>query len=257
MANRQFQPRRSAHYFCLSIFAMAILPPAVAQNLPPAFDVASVRRAPPDTDPMTGHWSFPGIGRFNATHVSLARLIQLAYNIDDSQIANKPGWLETSLYDVDAKPEPGVPLSLDELRPRLQSLLQQRFQLSVHLETRPSEGYALVVAKGGPNLTPTKGDHFPGWRTNVSSGHMRGVNWSMPWLAQYLTSAAGFPVVDQTGLTGSYDIGFDYNPKPEADSPLPALDVALKQATGLLLKPQKVPVETLVVDSVDEVPTAN
>jgi len=257
IVNPQLRLRQCAYYLLRSTLALAIIPPAVAQTPPAAFEVASIRRAPPDTDPMTGHWSFHGIGRFNATHVSLARLIQLAYNIDDSQIANQPRWLETSLYDVDAKPEAGVHLSLEELRPRLQNLLQERFHFSAHMETRSSRGYALVIAKDGPSLTPTKGDHFPGWRTNVSSGHMRGVNWSMPWLAQYLTSAAGFPVVDQTGLTGSYDIGFDYNPKPDADSPLPSLDVALKQATGLLLKPQKVPVETLVIDSIDEVPTAN
>ena len=79
----------------------------------------------------------------------------------------------------------------------------------------------------------------------------------MPQLAKYLTSAAAFPVVDQTGITGSYDIGFDFNPKPNVDSALPVLDVALKQATGLLLKPQMVPVETIVIDSVDKVPTAN
>jgi uncharacterized protein (TIGR03435 family) len=253
----QLRHTRPAYRLVLPALLLCSICGTAAPCQQPAFEVASIRRAPLDTDPMTGHWSFPGIGRFNATHVSLARLIQLAYNIDDSQIANKPGWLETSLYDVDAKPDAGIHLSLDELRPRLQSLLQQRFHLSAHMETRPSRGYALVIAKSGPHLTPTKGAHFPGWRDNVSSGHMRGVNWSMPWLAQYLTSAAGFPVVDQTGLAGSYDISFDYNPKPEADSPLPFLDVALKQATGLLLKPQKVPVETLVIDSVDQVPTEN
>src|ERR1700691_823232 len=81
-----------------------------ARSQQPAFEVSSIRPAPPGTDPLTGHWSFPGIGRFNATHVSLARLIQLAYNIDGSQIANKPGWLDTNLYDVDAKPETGIHL---------------------------------------------------------------------------------------------------------------------------------------------------
>jgi uncharacterized protein (TIGR03435 family) len=79
----------------------------------------------------------------------------------------------------------------------------------------------------------------------------------MPQLAKYLTPAAGFPVVDQTGIAGSYDIDFSYNPKPNADSALPTLDVALQEATGLLLKPQKVPVEMLVIDSVDKVPTEN
>ena len=79
----------------------------------------------------------------------------------------------------------------------------------------------------------------------------------MQQLAQYLTPAAGFPVADQTGLTGSYDVDFNYNSKPEAESELPLLDVALKQATGLRLKPQKVPVEMVVIDSVDKVPVAN
>jgi uncharacterized protein (TIGR03435 family) len=86
---------------------------------------------------------------------------------------------------------------------------------------------------------------------------MRGFNWSMPQLAKYLTPAAGFPVVDQTGITGSYDIDFSYEPKPRADSSRPPLDVALNEATGLLLKSEKVPVETIVIDSVDKVPTAN
>ncbi|MGP8258408.1 MAG: TIGR03435 family protein [Acidobacteriaceae bacterium] len=223
----------------------------------PTFEVANVRPAPPGANPKTGSWSIPSVGRFTANHLSLSLLIQLAYDIDSSQIANQPGWLDTNLYDIAAKPEDGIHLTREELRPRLQDLLQQRFHLVAHSETRSISGYALVVAKGGPHLTPTKADHFPGYRINVSSGHMRGDNWSMPQLAKYLTPAAGFPVVDQTGITGSYDIDFSYNPKPFTNSSLPPLDVALKQATGLLLKPQKVPVETLVIDSVDKVPTEN
>ena len=228
--------------------------PATAQTPRAAFEVATVKPAPPEADPKSGSWSAPGTGRFSATHVSLALHIQLAYGIDDSQIVSKLGWLETNLYDVAAKPEDGVALTRDELKPRLQ---EQRFHLVAHSETRLSRGYALVVAEGGAHLTATKGDHFPGFRIHVGSGEMRGVNWSMPQLAKYLTSAAGFPVVDQTGISGSYDIGFSYEPKIDADSALPSLDVALKQATGLLLKPEKVQVETVVVESADKVPIAN
>ena len=231
--------------------------PATAQTPRPTFEVATVKPAPPEADPKSGSWSPPGTGRFTATHVSLAPLIQLAYGIDDSQIVSKLDWLETNLYDVAAKPEDGVALTRDELKPRLQDLLQQRFHLVAHSETRLNRGYALVIAEGGAHLTPTKGDHFPGFRIHVGSGEMRGVNWSMPQLAKYLTSAASFPVVDQTGISGSYDIGFSYEPRIDADSALPSLDVALKQAMGLLLKPERVPVETIVIDSVDRVPTAN
>lgn len=230
----------------------------IAQTtLSSSFEVASVRPAPPQADPNTGSWSFPDISQFTATHVSLALLIQLAYDVENVQVENKPSWLEANLYDVSAKPEAGVKLSREELRPRLQNLLHERFHLVVHRETRSVPGYALVVAKGGPYLTPTKGDHFPGWRINVSSGQMRGVNWSMAQLAKNLTSAAGFPVVDHTGIAGSYDIGFSYNAKPDDDSNLPPLNIALEQATGLQLKQQKVPIESIVIDSADKTPTAN
>jgi uncharacterized protein (TIGR03435 family) len=224
----------------------------------PSFEVASVRPCPPSTDPNIGHWSVPGIDRFTASCVSLTRFLQLAYGIDNSQIANKPGWLDTNLYDIDAKPEPGISLTRNELKPRLQNLLHERFHLVVHMETRFVRGYALVVAKGGLHLKPTKAEHFPGWRNDVSPGHMGGVNWSMPQLAQYLSPAAGFPVTDQTGIAGSYDIDFSYNPKPDdTSSNLPSLNEALKQATGLQLKERKIPVETMVIDSVDKTPTAN
>lgn len=230
---------------------------ATAQTSHPTFEVASVKPSSPDADPKSGSWSIPSTGRFTATHLSLAHLIELAYDVDNSQIANRPDWLESNFYDVVAKPEDGIRLSRDELRPRLQDLLEKRFHLVAHTETRSIRGYALVVANGGPHLMPTKADHFPGYRIHVGSGEMRGFNWSMPQLAKYLTGVAGFPVVDRTGITGSYDIGFSYAATPDADSNLPSLDVALKQATGLLLKPQKVPVETIVIDFVDKVPTIN
>ncbi len=216
-----------------------------------------MKPAPPDADPNNGYWSLPGIGRFTAHHLSLAHLIGLAYDIDVSQIDHAPSWLDVNLYDVEAKPEAGVKLSREELRPRLQALLQQRFRLVAHLGTNLVQGYALTVGKGGQHLTPTTGGGFPGMSVDTSRGQMRGKEWSMAQLAKFLTHAAGFPVVDETGIAGSYDIAFSYEPNPTADSTLPPLDVALKQATGLLLKPEKVKVETLVIDSVDKVPSEN
>jgi uncharacterized protein (TIGR03435 family) len=248
---------RSVHRVVLLVLLWSFFRLVVAQEPQPRFEVASVRAAPADADPQTAFWSRPGIGRFTASHVSLARLIQLAYGIDDSQIANKPGWMDTKLYDVEAKPERGVSLTREELKPCLQKLLQERFHLLAHMETRSGRGYALVVAQDGPHLKPASAGHFAGERHPVSTGHLHVYNCSMQQLAQYLTPAADFPVADQTGLSGSYDIDFDYNDKPEAESDLPPLDLALKQATGLLLKPQKVPVEMLVIDSIDKVPTEN
>ena len=230
---------------------------AIAQSASPSFEVASVRSVP-QGDPSTGSWSPPRGTRFTANHVSLTRLILLAYGVDSSQIANKPSWLDSNLYDVDAKAEDGVELTRDALKPRLQNLLRDRFHLVAHAETRSIRGYALVIGKNGHHLTSTKADHFPGYRVHVGAGEMRGVNWSLPQFAQYLSTAAGFPVVDETSITGSYDIGFSYNPNPDDQhSDLPLLSSAREKATGLQMKEQKVPLEVIVIDSLNKEPTDN
>jgi uncharacterized protein (TIGR03435 family) len=232
---------------------------ARAQTTPsPSFEVATIKAAQPGTDKNTGSWNHPGTGRFIATHLSLTVLIELAYDIDDSQIANKPGWLDTNLYDIDAKAEEGVPLTRDELRPRLKNLLQERFHLTIHTETRSIRGYALVIAKGGEHLILTKKPDFRGDFYDVSPGQMRGFHWTMAQFAKYLSRAEGFAVVDETSIAGRYDVDFSYNPKPDdTSSDLPALNEALEQATGLQLKERKVPVETIVIDSVEKTPTDN
>lgn len=247
----------SVHQIVLLVLISSVLHSVAAQQPQPTFEVASIRLASAGADPQTGFWSRPGIGRFTASHVSLTRLIQLGYGIGESQIANKPDWSDIQLYDIDARPQQGVSLTREELRPCLQNLLKDRFHLVAHVESRYHRGYALVVARDGPHLRPASEGHFAGERHPVSAGHLHTYNCSMQQLAQYLASAAGFPVTDRTGLTASYDIDFDYNLTPDSESDLPSLEVALKKATGLLLKPQNVSMEMLVIDSVDRVPTAN
>jgi uncharacterized protein (TIGR03435 family) len=222
----------------------------------PLFDAATIKPTQ-SADPGKGYWSFPGIGRFYAHSLSVQFLIQMAFGIEGNQIAGKPTWLDADFYDVEAKPEEGIKLSPDELRPRLQNLLVERFHLATHFETKMVRGYALVVAKGGPKLQPTKGDHFPGWRINVSVGHLEGLNWSMPIFATMLQHATGSPVADETGIAGSYDIRVRYAPDSDQDSTLPSLFTALRETLGLELKAQQIPMQVLVIDHIDRVPTAN
>src|ERR1035437_9740032 len=247
----------SIRHLVLCTLLLSFLYAASAQTLPsPNFEVATTKPAQPGTDTSTGSWNYPGTGRFIATHLSLTVLIQLAYDVDNIQITNKPGWLDTNLYDIDAKAEDGIPLTRDELRPRLRNLLHERFHLVVHTETRSIRGYALVAAKGGAHLIPTKKPDFRGDFLDISPGQMRGFHWTMAQFAKYLSRAEGFPVVDETGIAGRYDVDFTYNPKPEdTSSNLPSLNEALEQSTGLQLKERKVPVETIVIDSADKVPT--
>ena len=79
----------------------------------------------------------------------------------------------------------------------------------------------------------------------------------MPFLAGMLQQPAGRPVMDKTGLTGSYDIKLDFSPDPSTDDSLPSIFTALQDTLGLKLEPQKIPVEVLVIDTVNRTPTEN
>jgi uncharacterized protein (TIGR03435 family) len=223
-----------------------------------SFETAVVRPCAPDADPNDGSWSPPGRNRFVANHLTLERLLTLAYGIDASQLANKPNWLATNLYDVNAKAEDGVQLTGDDIKTCLQTLLRERFHLQAHKELRNQRGYSLIAAKSGAKLTPTRGDHWAGYRINVSPGHLEGANWTMPYLARQITGLADFPVVDQTGIPGSYDVHVTYEPDPNnAEATLPPLTAAIRQSLGLELKPAKIPVDTVVIDQIDKTPTEN
>lgn len=222
----------------------------------PSFELATIRPNP-GADPSQGQWSLPGTGTFWAKGLSLQFLIQLAYGINAEQVVNAPRGLNANLFDVSAKPEAGIRLTREELRPRLQDLLQRRFHLVAHKETRPVSGYALTVAKGGAKLVATTGSQSPGWRTNVSPGSLKGINWTMTDLAQNIAGLLGRPVADRTGIHGSYDISVEYAPEDQPDPQLPSLFTALAEITGLRLEAGKVPTEVLVIDSVDKEPTPN
>lgn len=239
---------------CGSLMAAAQAEQTAAAQ--PSFEVATIKPTP-SRDQGGGVWTPPGIGRFKAKSVSVQFLIQMAYGVEGDQISAKPAWLDSDFYDVEAKPEEGIALSRDELKPRLQNLLAERFHLAAHTETRMMRGYALVVAKAGPKLQPTKADHPPGFRIHVGAGRVEGINWTMPFLASMLVRVTGLRVADETGIAGSYDIKLNFAPDIEQDSTLPSLFTALRETLGLELKPQQIPVEVLVIDHIDRTPTGN
>ena len=258
LSNEILRQRTGRRLLSIAIVLGAHLAAAKAQlaEPQPSFDVATIKPTP-SADAVNGYWSRPGIGRFYAHGLSVQFLIQLAYGIESNQISAKPSWLDSDFYDVEAKPEEGIRLSPDELKPRLQSLLAERFHLATHFETKLVRGYALLVAKSGPRLQPTKGDHLPGWRIDTSTGHLEGHNWSMPFLASMLQRATKVSVADQTGITGSYDIKLRFAPELDADPTLPSLFTALRETLGLELRAEQVPMQVLVIDHVDRVPTQN
>jgi uncharacterized protein (TIGR03435 family) len=227
-------------------------PQATTPPPQPTFEVATVRPSPPNH----GYTSISPFGsdRFTAANASLSYLIQLAYSIDGrNQLSGAPDWLDSEFFDVNAKAADGAHLSYELLQPLLQQLLQQRFHLVAHRETRNLPGYVLLVAKGEPRVHITKGGAPYGY---IFSGKLRLQNSDMDAFAGALVSPVGRPIVNKTGIQGNYDIKLDYA-EGVTDSPLPSIFTALQEQLGLKLESQKVPVQMLIIDHVDKTPTEN
>jgi uncharacterized protein (TIGR03435 family) len=143
------------------------------------------------------------------------------------------------------------------LLPMLQALLTERFQLAVRRESRELPAYDLVVAKSGLKMHEFDVDHPPvAPPRNGANSMVIGV-FTMSQLSGMITSAAGRPVVDKTGLVGKYSLALTYSPLSAQDSGLIDVFAALEQQLGLKLEPKKEALDTLVVDHAERVPAEN
>ncbi|HMD71775.1 MAG TPA: TIGR03435 family protein [Bryobacteraceae bacterium] len=226
----------------------------------PAFEVASVKLVPPGS---VNHSEIGPLGgaSYTATGATLMLLISTAFGLDDAdRILGAPNWLGSQRYDVNAKAESGVRLTMEALKPRLRQLLEQRFKLSAHRQTKDLDGFALVIAKGGPKLEKALPDRRAGIVVmNDGTGHtkMRLTNVSVGTLAAALGRALGDPVADKTGIQGEYDMVLDYENDPDVGPSLPSVLKAVQEQLGLKLEKQKVTVEMLAIDHVERIPTEN
>ena len=237
-------------------------PPAAAPQTPQGFEVASIRMVSPHTadDLVKGIGTFSlctyPTNRFFVHYASLRIIISMAFD-DSSDHVSGPDWLDSQLYSIDANAGGDKQLSREEMKPLLQNLLQERFHLVVHHETKTLSGYALVVAKDGPKLHASKEGNETHIYILPNGIDMRHAG--IAGLAGALASqgAAGGPVIDKTGIQGEYDITLHYATVGNPNSSLPDFFTALREQLGLKLQPQKVPVDFLVIDHADRVPTEN
>ena len=220
---------------------------------------------------------------FTANGITPKFLIEFAYNLKDFQVSGAPGWAESERYDIDAKMDEATIEAFKKLtreqstaqrRLMLQSLLAERFELKVSHSSKEAPLYALVVAKNGPKLTQSA-DSPSGPAGTVALGQFRfapgelnAVGMLLSNLADQLSREVGRQVVDKTGLQGRYDFRLHWTPDgpaggpggpddaPPPDSSGPSIFSALQEQLGLKLEPQKGPVETLIIDSIQK-PTEN
>jgi len=213
--------------------------------------VASIRPTTAGPKDGTSFRLFEG-GRIRMVNEPAMLLIRIAFKLQNAQIASGPPWIDTDRYDIDAttghpnKPKP------DELAPMMRRLLEERFQLKSHKETRQLPSWALTVAKGGPKLKLTGGDESSATNTTADgTSHLAATNTTMALLASYIGNRLGAIVVDGTGLAGAYDFKLDWAPDESPDSAAPPLVTALRDQLGLRLESGKNPVEVLVIDKIE------
>jgi len=187
-------------------------------------------------------------------NASLEQLISMAYGIEQFNVRGGQSWLKDEAYDITARVEDNKKLTLEQMQPLLQNLLEQRFHLAVHKVNKEVQGYSLVVAKGGPRLQVNKGAPTSGF---ILRDGLQAQNASMPMLALMVGALAGGPVEDKTGIAGTYDVKLSCAGPGALDSSLPSISAALPEQIGLKLVPQKTIVVELMVDHVDRIPTEN
>lgn len=233
--------------------------PLCAQETPPAFayDIATVKL----NNSASGSTSFSvNTDRFQASNVTLLSLIASAYNLKTANlISGLPGWASSTHYDVNAKVDEETLARLKVL-PRerngdarsemLRHLLEERFHLQAHTETKELPIYALVLVKGGSRLTPSDPKNTYGGMSADRDG-MTVHGQPIANLAQSLSGTLKRQVEDRTGLTGNFDYTLKWS---DADDTRPDkgpdLFTALQEQLGLKLESAKGPVRTVIVDHI-------
>lgn len=183
----------------------------------------------------------------------LKGLVTAAYNVKEYQVSGGPTWALRidSLWDVAAKTPGDRQAGIHQVRMMLQDLLAERFRLKLRRETKQLPVYNLLVAKGGPKMKSAS-ETPP-----VVRGMRRG---TIAQLAALLSLMSGRPVIDKTGLPGTYDHSND----------LAALDVgaqdwantisravtAIHDQLGLKVESSKAMIEILTIQGAEE-PTPN
>jgi uncharacterized protein (TIGR03435 family) len=251
------------------------------------FDVASVRENK-DIDISAGFTMTPGLfvphtTTFHASNSMIENLISMAYGVWDYQIVNDPKWPYPTFFMIEAKSDSQADAKLAALTNKqqwaeqqhmVQALLEERFKLKTHWETREGDVYNLVVAKGGPKMgaagsMPPSAEEkkrfgdYPIPALDQLGCDEHGCTYfahscSMGVLVSDLAVQFGRPVIDKTELTAKYDFvlkanGRSYRDRaPDDMDPTPPMDRALQEQLGLKVEPAKGPVKVLVIDHIEK-----
>ncbi len=237
------------------LLLFAFLPASIsAQTDSIAFEVASIK---PGNSLERRSNAVVDQVRTVLTNVSLRQCVEAAYGIQDPELS-APDWLDSVRFDIDARPPAIHPKNY--LQPMLKTLLEERFKLAAHFETKIVSGYALTVGKTGAKLKAAEAGEPA---TSTSASRFSGTKIPIDRLNQFLSGLLDRPVIDKTGLTGVFDIDihFVWQDSTFAASSEPAngptIFTALEEQLGLKLQAEKLPFRVVVVDRMEREPTSN
>jgi len=256
-------------------------PPGTVEKLPPPvteFEVAEVRPSKPGTET---NYEMKN-GRLQAFGFTIKDMVGFAYNLDDYMLPGGEKWLDSDRFDIIAKADPTV--TDGTLRAMLRTLLAERFHLKSHFEEQQVAVWALTAPKGVGKLKETAGEEHAGCTRTPKDGAFTLAcrNTTMTQFAGKLPNvggAAGYlnehPMVDLTGLKGSYDFDIIWSPParfaqtdkglPTGGGPIVAaaptggvtLYDAIDKQLGLKLSVEKHSMPVVVIDHVDRTPSEN
>jgi uncharacterized protein (TIGR03435 family) len=223
----------------------------------PEFNAASIKpNKSGDCSHGCGLRFLPGIVASFPGGASPRQIILAAYHLSPYQLSGGPDWLDSDMFDLEARAE--TPVDENGLRLMLQILLSQRFKLVAHHETKEAPIYALTVGKGGLKLHEVKeGDPPPPQPEKFVSSAVALSGAPSPTLTFHTVKQLalvsetnpmanlGRPVVDKTGLQGQYFFSFSWDRNEDFTS-------AVEEQLGLKFVPQKAPLEFLIIDHIEK-----
>ena len=238
----------------------------------PAFEVSTIK---PNVSDAAGMQVLTFRGRtFITENSSLADLMMFAYSVQMKQILGAPDWIEKDRYDINATPDQEGSPTADQVRIMIRKLLEDRFQLKFHHDKRELSAFVLAIGKDGPKLKaaqPNGNLHGVGIQPAKTGTMLFAYNAPISAFTSFLQSMIfDRPVVDQTALTGRYDLTVTFTPDDSmfngrpiglpklADGvePAPGFFQAIQEQLGLKLVAEKTQVDVLAIDHVEK-PSAN
>jgi uncharacterized protein (TIGR03435 family) len=194
-------------------------------------------------------------GTLTMTNVTLVECLQFAYGLVSQEQVSGPDWIRSRETRFDIVAKTAGDTTLDAARQMLQQLLVERLHVDLRREQRPFTFLALLPGKAGSKMTAAKeGTPVPG---SGAPGRVTGEQMPISVLASLLSRFEQQLVVDKTGLTGRYQIRLQWTPDDAVNRDGPSLREALEEQLGLRLESRREPLDVIVVNRAEKVPTDN